>query len=456
MTIIFFDLETTDREFCGQILNYSFIRTNNNFQIEAELNGDISLSLLQIPSPEALLTNRVKILDHQARNFQSEPQAMLSILNFIQDSIFESKDQVYLAGYNSTRFDLPYLRTSFIRNGLNPYFSGKIKYCDILHLVRKAYLSNLDFPAVVNADDNSKLSLSLEVVSKSFGLLTGVQTHHSRDDVILTISLVETLNHKYSVHPASFNAYEARNGEKLILALSPNYELTNSERAIEKPLGLLSESYRASLWVDLLRYQAGESRAAISWFNKNGGQLIKQDRKESLNEYLQLLDKAKLEFKGITPDNFFAKSSCDIEQDIYRLDMQKISVLSQYIWNKDKSVLEAVKDKDLQDLISRYWLAYGLDPDKRGDRWQDKLKSYAQYRYGGLRFQLPKNLPNDLTAEAKEICYHTSLINIKSSIQKLLQIKTNNEDTEILNQLVIYIDNSQISSLLRDSLLEAA
>lgn len=47
---IFYDLETTDREFVGQILNYSFILVDEQLNVVRELNGDIRISRLQLPS----------------------------------------------------------------------------------------------------------------------------------------------------------------------------------------------------------------------------------------------------------------------------------------------------------------------------------------------------------------------------------------------------------------------
>lgn len=456
MSIIFFDLETSDREFCGQILNFSFIRTNNQFEIEDELNGDIALSVLQIPTPGALLTNRVRILDHQKSSFQREPEAMLSIARFIAESIEVSKDSVFLCGYNSARFDLPYLRTSLIRNGINPYFSGKLKYSDVLHLVRKAYLCNEDFPrsAEVEKTENTRLSLSLETVTKAFGLLNGAQSHHSRADVIITIDLCRELFLRYQLHPATFNSYEPEPGCQAVVAMLPNYDMAaNNSRYIERSLGLLSETYRGSLWVDLERYSAGEGRASISWYNKNGGLLLIHSQQSPSDELVRLMEQVKIEFPKLTPDNFFARSTCDIEQDIYRLDMQKIATLGQIIWDNQRTLLESIKDKDLQDLISRYWLAYGLSPDRRGERWGLKLALYSRHRYGKGSFQLSKSLPSEPDPEKLALCYHPSLKQIQNLIDELLISRPTQEDQEILCQLKNYIENSEINRSLTDATL---
>lgn len=451
MALIFYDLETSDKDPCGQILNYSFIRTNNDFEIVDELTGDINLSVLQIPSPEALLTNRVRIKDHQAKSFPSEPESMQRIANFISNSIVVAKEQVFLLGYNSARFDLPFLRTSFIRNGVNPYFSGKIKYCDLLHLVKKAYLCQPDFPFSQNKLDPKKLSLSLESVSKAFGLLEVDQSHHSREDVLLTIKLAKRLNDTYKLHPSSFNSYEAKKGDEIIAVCTPNYdrESENSDSTTQKTLGLLNESHRAALWLDIAKYSEGKGREAVYWYNKNGGQLTRTEGQMDLASSKPILDSAKLEFSNLTTENFFPKSSCDIDQDIYRLDMQKIGVLGQIIWNNDRKNLDQIKDKDLQALVLRYWLAYGMRHESRGEKWKAKLEQYANYRYTEKSFQLVKVL-GEPSQDADKInnAYHRSLGEIESSLEALLRERTDKEDQEILLQLKDYISTSEMKKSL--------
>ena len=173
--------------------------------------------------------------------------------------------------------------------------------------------------------------------------------------------------------------------------------------------------------------------------------LIKNPSKQCASELVSLLQKAKAEFPGLTPDNFFPKSSCDIEQDIYRLDMQKISTLGQVIWENERSLLDKITDKDLQDLVSRYWLAYGLSPAKRGEKWKEKFSQYVTYRYGGGVFQLPKNIQTDLEPGKLMLSYHPSLQEIEKSLDNLIESRNEVGDQIILKQLKTYIKSSEIS-----------
>lgn len=451
MSLIFYDLETSDKEPCGQILNYSFIRTDNKFKFLDELSGNISLSVLQIPSPDALLTNRVRILDHQAQRYPSEPESMLAIARFIATSIEQSSEPTFLVGYNSTRFDLPFLRTSLIRNGINPYFAGKLKYKDVLHLVRKLYVCNEDFPTVSNARDVDRLSLSLESCASAFKLLEGTQSHHSREDVLLTIALCECLNKKFGAHIRDFQAYEPGSSDKELMSLVPEYDLKGSkDRKTARALALLSDGYRSALWIDVERYKAGEGRGAISWYNKNGGQIMICTSSIVPQDDLSVIQKARQEFAGLNPDNFFSRSSCDIEQDIYRLDMQKISVLGDAIWNKNRAAVEKVSDKDLQELVARHWLAYGLHPQKRGDKWTDRLALYARYRYGEKSFQLAKSLPDPIDPEKESFYFHPSALAIQSYAFQKLQEKSEPEDKEIISQLLEYMRSSPLLGAFAD------
>jgi hypothetical protein len=443
MSIIFFDLETSDKDPCGQILNYSFIRTNDQLEFEDELSGEIRISVLQLPSPFALLTNRVRVLDHQRNCNITEPEAALNIVRFIEDSITVSKTTVYLVGFNSSRFDIGFLRTTLIRNGINPYFGGKLKYHDILFLVRKAFLVSENFPVPFK---EGRLSLSLESVTKALGLLESPQTHHSRDDVLLSIDLCRRLKKDFSLDLTTYKAYEASSAE--CCCIFPNYEMLQasqelSDRQIIKNCILLSENYRNALWLDLKRYKDGEGRAAISWFNKAAHQLV-CNKVEFTVEEKELALKAKKEFKDISVDNFFQSSSCDIEQDIYRLDMQKIASLHSYIWENDKKDLNQIKDDDFKNLATRFLLAYGIPEQSRGKKWQEGLRQYAKYRYGENTFQLSKSIGADLQPEDLSKCYHPSLKHLISETERLEKEAKSPEDAEILKQLKEFITQSDL------------
>lgn len=285
MRFIFFDLETSDRNTIGQILNYAFIATDQYLEPRAELRGLIHLSRLQLPSPEAILVNRVNLLDHQRDAKLNEAQAMREVQRFIQTQIEEAERDneqggVALTGYNTARFDVPYLRTSLIRNGINPYFSGKLRYKDLLHLVRNVYLTNPAFPAPRSKQDASQLSLSLESVTRELGLLQAQQSHDSYQDVMLTIALARQLEISFKSKLHEFEAYQARTCEQASLREQvwqqrvPNYQLGEGARALDLPVALHATNHKEALWIDLTRYERGEKSKSLFWINKNSGAMF--------------------------------------------------------------------------------------------------------------------------------------------------------------------------------------
>ncbi|MCB0310854.1 MAG: hypothetical protein KDD42_06450, partial [Bdellovibrionales bacterium] len=324
MHAIFYDLETTDSCFLGQILNYSFIHVGDDFEIVSECSGEIRVSRLQLPAPRAILTNRVNLVEHQETAQKGEPSALIEISNFIWEAIKQAKGKLPLIGYNSARFDLPFLRTSFIRNGINPYFGGKICYSDLLFAVRKLAAGDPNFPLPRSSDDPNKLSLRLESVTTELGLLSGVQTHSSRDDVILTIDLAKALLERFSLDVRSCQFYEATDFDKsarqgqVVYQLNPQYDLTSGSPFSRTPLTLLDCDHRSALWINLERYASGSGRSSVFWVSKTNGYLFIEPELEPSAEEVDNAQAALKEFARINLKNYFPPSTCDVEQDIYR------------------------------------------------------------------------------------------------------------------------------------------
>ena len=211
MYAVFYDLETTSKNTIGQILNYSFILVDDEMKPIGELSGLVKMSRLQLPEPGAILANRTDVVEHQKVAVDNEPTAMKKIEQFISKCIQTAQGAIAFVGYNSSRFDLGYLRTSFIRNGINPYFKGLLSSRDLLHAVQKAYLTSAEFRDAVQKQcrGEKRLSLSLQTVSHALGLLEGVQAHESREDVLLTIRLAVWLKEHCTIDVRSYEAYEA-------------------------------------------------------------------------------------------------------------------------------------------------------------------------------------------------------------------------------------------------------
>jgi hypothetical protein len=201
MKYLFFDLETTDINFTGQILQYSFLLTDTNFNTVDRLDGTITLSRTQIPNPEAIYATDINIEDHlvlMETMIENEKGIHLcnynerDSLNIIKEWIEEKCliEEIFLIGHNSTNFDVPYLRTSMIRNGINPYFNSNLRYVDTKNLCKYLYSSCESFRRLIKSkDSNLKKPFSLENISKLLGVLANKsnQTHQAWDDVDLLV-----------------------------------------------------------------------------------------------------------------------------------------------------------------------------------------------------------------------------------------------------------------------------
>jgi hypothetical protein len=391
MPAIFYDLETSDRYPIGQILNYSFIEVGNDFSHTAELSGAVRLSRLQLPSPDSILANRVDVLALQRTAAQSEKEALLSISRFIEERIRLSKGRVALIGYNSSRFDLGFLRTALIRNGLNPYFGGKLAYRDVLQSAWKLSVTKADFPRPIRQVENipgGKMSLSLEALGQALGLLSGAQTHEARADVLLTIAMAKTFRDRWGLDVRDFESYEGTSRHQrppkgdVFLSVRPNYEPAGDTSPIRSPVTLLDFDHRSALWIDLERFERSEGRAAISWYSLGKSWLFLEPAPAD-NRHADLARRALKEFSGITLANYFSENRCDIELDIYRIDFNGIELLRTAIWDRNAEALKDSAHPGLLTLYRRHGLAnytWGGDKDARVKEY---LAAYALHRYGG-------------------------------------------------------------------------
>lgn len=393
---IFYDFETTDQHFLGQILNYSFITVDEQFEPVAELSGLIRISRLQLPSPGAILTNRTDVLLHQSLATDTEKEGMKKIADFIGAQILAAKGQIALVGYNSARFDLPYLRTSFIRNGLNPYFSGGLLYRDLLLAVRCCAVKQGNFPRMADLQ-SGRVSFRLEQVGRAFDLLQGDQSHESRADVLLEIAVAKELAQRFDYNLLLRDPYEAYEWHthvrepRVLVAYELQYDLSQPTSRIEVPYALLDVDARSALWINLKRFQElegeqGAVRKAIQWINFKGGHALCTDLAENSDlELVRVAERAFAQFKEVRLSNFFEPTVCDIEQDIYRLGFKGNDALHAAIWQgKTELIASAGKlSRDLKSIYFRYKLTNYRWGDDDDDAFAAVLRKYALYRYGG-------------------------------------------------------------------------
>lgn len=391
MPAIIYDLETSDKLPIGQIINYAFVVVDRNLQIIDRLYGEVKLSRLQLPDPDAIAANRVDIQKLQANASDNELAAALRIFNFLSSLRQESAEPITLIGFNSAKFDLGYLRTCLIRNGLNPYISG-IRYGDILHGIRALYLRNQEFADLMRKHPgvDGKLSFRLENCAHALKLLDGAQTHNSMDDVILTLEVVREIYKRFDFNLIEYSAYEGISYHRslkegvTVEALEIEYDIEKPARHNTLAYTLLDANENAALWINLRRYAETPTREAVQWLRDGSAALYLNPQAKIDDCILKLAEKARADLKKFNLRNFFEETSCDIELHIYRLDFDARTLLERAIHINDRAPLRASKNRDLQQLFRRFILANYQFSQAAADKdiWS-RLKAYAQWRYGG-------------------------------------------------------------------------
>ncbi len=181
-TFLFYDIETTGlNKAFDQILQFAAIRTDRQlnelerFSIQIQLRPDV------IPSPGAVITNRIS-LKHQV-NGLSEYEAVRQVHQQM------NQRKTISLGYNSLGFDDEFLRFSFHRNLLSPYthqFKNGCRRMDLLPITVLYWLYKREvirWPKV-----NTKPSLKLELIS-DINQLTSGPAHDATVDVEATLEL---------------------------------------------------------------------------------------------------------------------------------------------------------------------------------------------------------------------------------------------------------------------------
>jgi hypothetical protein len=462
MVSIFYDLETTHLTPMGQILNCCFVAVDRSWNEVARYSENIKISPLQLPDPDAIMANRTRVLEHQASATKTERQVLKEIHAFIGDMIGRSGGAVELIGYNSARFDLNFLRTSLIRNGLNPYFYGKVTPRDLLHTVR--YLSVIDktFPRAprpgVGDERQNKLSLGLETISHALGLLTEKQSHHSVADVKLTIRLAKTLAKTHGIDARAHVAYPAAELHRLgrersaVVALLPQVELHAPETAIRAPYALLSHDAKNGLWIDLAQYRDGKGRDAIRWMGANSGALFADVDSNVELEYRADSAREREEFRDLDINNFFPRSTCDIEADIFRLSFNDIDNLTSAIWGGRTGAVAASGPSDARELYIRHRLSE-IDWTDATETQEKRLAIYSNYRYGGS-CNIRKGHLEPLDPTVTNPAAHPTLADYMARLNELEAGTTNSSDEPILRELRSFYEDSPIMRVTGRQLLE--
>ena len=188
---IFYDFETSDKDFLAQILSYSFIVVDERYQITNECNGIIKPNRLECPSTGAILTNKLTI-STLLESGQSEYDAAKHIHSFL-DTMIQTHGPMPLVGFNSARFDFIHYEKLMLKYGLSPTFFGKLGSSDVLQFAKYCALQKPTLFPFTKRDNNNTpyYSFKLEDCAKAFNCLHTPQTHDAKDDVLLTIELVK-------------------------------------------------------------------------------------------------------------------------------------------------------------------------------------------------------------------------------------------------------------------------
>ena len=181
-TYLFYDIETTGlNKAFDQILQFAAIRTDRQLNeidrhaVTVKLRPDV------IPSPAALLTNRIAVAEFS--DGLCEYEAMQQIHRLM------NQPGTISLGYNSLGFDDEFIRFSFHRNLLPPYTHQYKNGCRRMDLFPMAIIYRLYERDVLNWPEiDGKLSLKLEHLGSANRLLSG-QSHEAIVDVATTVEL---------------------------------------------------------------------------------------------------------------------------------------------------------------------------------------------------------------------------------------------------------------------------
>lgn len=451
MISVFYDLETTDLERVGQILNFAFVAVDENLNPIESFAANVKISRLQLPRVGAILTNRTNVIEHQKTATHTEYEAVVAINEFLNKTIARANGApIAMVGYNSASFDLDYLRTVFIRNGINPY-NNRIVHKDLLLVSRHLMAFNDEFRELLfESAGEEKVRLKLEVLCKLFKLLDGAQDHESLSDVLLTIKLAEVFKNRFGVDARAFEPYQVKNlhdeakASHTVLAEPLSSNFNRDKRCRSYPAILLDANERYALWVDLNKYaelkkKQTDTKGAIKW-KKFVEHLVTKHDDHNEDDYSSLISEVREELEGINLGNYFSETDCDIEQFIFRIRPNEIDILGRAM--RDGSI-GSDYSSDMIQLHRRYLLENhtGALPL----HLEAALMRYADYRYGG-------NL--SLTSSSKDGAKkHPTLSMLLAEIDKAASSATAIEDQTLIEALRTHYMESEICKLSGQKLL---
>jgi hypothetical protein len=279
--------------------------------------------------------------------------------------------------------------------------------------------------------------------------------------VLLTIKVAGWLKENAQIDVTMFEAYEglqlhstARTGSVYLLS-EPEYDLFESSHVSLRPVTLLDSDRKSALWVDLQRYSEQAAPSALLWRTATKHAFFTSGQAKD-DSYLRGLARGAVEqFKGISLSNYFKRSTCDIEMDIYRLDFDGIDALKEAIQSNSKGPLEAIQRgvEDAKILWIRYQLS--LPGERLGDpKFTSMLNRYALHRYGG-KLQISKSIEGDGEEKDFHPTYHQLLTSLRQARDGSYATH-NKDDIKLLNSLETLYRESDIMTVAGDELTKMA
>ena len=193
-TFLFYDIETTGlNKAFDQILQFAAIRTDRQLNELERFSFLIQLRPDVIPSPEAVITNRIAL--------QNQADALCEYEAIRQIHQLMNQRNTISLGYNSLGFDDEFLRFAFHRNLLPPYthqFQNGCRRMDLLPITVLYWLYKrgvIRWPQL-----KTKPSLKLEHISE-INQLTRGPAHDATVDVEATLELAR----KFFKHQKMWN-----------------------------------------------------------------------------------------------------------------------------------------------------------------------------------------------------------------------------------------------------------
>jgi len=395
MVAIFYDFETSSLSALGQILSYSLVVVDAKGSTLDECNGWVQLNRCELPDLDALLVTGIRLHD-LGQQGRPEPEVAHRLHHFLASWI-QKEGSVTLCGYNSNRFDLRFLRSLFIRHGLNPYFFGKLKHKDVLHYVKQLAVTHPDFHW---QEQDGRWTFTLERMGRAYGILHTTQSHDARADVLLTIALCQALS---SAYPLSFTAFQPIS---LPVATTPLWQAHHISTPPQRHDWLymvpVTWQKNTSVWVSVADLSPPFPQDATDWAPfLNALQHATDwchaypaspDAMASLATPLHHIQSSPF-LNQLSVDAYFssrtqdAASPRDVEHRLTRLPFDDIRHLSQAIrhlsthWHDAPATLSRLNEshQDVARLAMRY--AFNHAPDPLDPRLADRLKAYLAYRH---------------------------------------------------------------------------